>query len=94
MATRERPGIYVAKKSFFTQVDGKTCRIRKGITRVEAGHPLLKGREHLFAPDTTVIHFPVETTASEPGEPRGIAPAKRTAPKAPASKRTSRGGKK
>ncbi len=89
------PDVLVAKKSFVVTIDGKLHRFRKGVTHVAAGHPILKGREHLFEPAKIDVHYGVVTTAAEPGEERGIAPAKRTAPKKKAKpKKASRGSKK
>lgn len=65
--------IYVAKESFATELDGQPVIVQKGVTRVRAGHPLLKGRATLFEPLT--VHYDVEQATAKPGEARG-APAK------------------
>ena len=67
--------IYVATESFVTTIDGEEVVIRKGTTRVRAGHKLLKGRERLFEPLT--IQYDTESATSAPGEQRE---AKKPAP--------------
>jgi hypothetical protein len=54
-------GIYVAKESFSVLLDGEQVIVSKGITRVRAGHPILKGREQWFEPLT--VQFDVKTKA-------------------------------
>lgn len=61
-------GIFVAKESFTTEVDGVPTIIRAGLDRVRAGHPLLEGREHLFEPLT--VQYDVEQATAAPGERR------------------------
>jgi hypothetical protein len=51
--------IFVAKSTFTCTVDGKRCTVRKGSTMVRQGHPVLKGREHLFEPVTPSPGFDV-----------------------------------
>ena len=60
--------VYVATASFQAHVDGKRIIVQRGKTRVRDGHPLLKGREHLFAPQT--VRFDVEQATQAPGEKR------------------------
>ena len=53
--------IYVAKESFATDVDGVSVSVVGDVTLVREGHPLLKGREHLFK--AVVPHYEVEQPA-------------------------------
>lgn len=72
MAARNSAGsgeIFVAKQSFSTDVDGVPISVNAGITRVRAGHPLLKGREDLFEPIT--VHYDVDQASPVRGETRG-----------------------
>lgn len=61
--------IYVAKESFATELDGQSVIVQKDVTRVRAGHPLLKGRENLF--ELLSVQYDVEQATSKPGEQRG-----------------------
>lgn len=61
--------IFVAKQSFTTELDGAPISVFGGVTRVRAGHPLLKGREELFEP--LKVHYDVEAATAAPGETRG-----------------------
>lgn len=65
--------IFVAKESFTTTLDGQSIVVNKGVTRVRAGHPLLKGRMAFFEPLT--VHYEIERATAGPGERRGEAPA-------------------
>ena len=62
--------IYVATRTFVTTLDGKRVMVNRGKTRVRHGHPLLKGREHLFSP--IGVHYDVEQATKAPGEKRPI----------------------
>lgn len=44
--------IFVARESFFCNIDGVDYHVQGGSTRVRAGHKLLEGREQLFMPLT------------------------------------------
>lgn len=65
--------ILVAKSTFVARVEGRTVQVRKGVTRVRAGHPVTHGREHLFE---TIQPHPafelpqVEQATKAPGESR------------------------
>lgn len=61
--------IFIATDSFVTSLDGVDVTVSKGFTRVREGHPLLRGREHLFEPLT--VHYEVEQATAAPGEKRG-----------------------
>jgi len=60
--------IYVATSSFTANVDGEIVFVREGIDRVREGHPLLKGREELFAP--LDVQYDVEEATAKPGTKR------------------------
>lgn len=69
--------IFVANRTALIRHDGREIMLRRGITRVRAGHPLLKGREALF--DAVSVDFewpdkPVESATAAPGEKRSVAP--------------------
>jgi len=62
--------IFVARESFATELDGVPISVFGGVTRVRAGHPLLKGREQMFEPIT--VHYDVDDQPSPArGETRG-----------------------
>jgi hypothetical protein len=42
--------VLVAAETFSVDLDGEQVLVWKGETKVPAGHPLAKGREHLFEP--------------------------------------------
>ena len=62
--------ILVARKTAVMQVGDQRVTIRKGITRVREGHPLLEGREDMFEPIS--VHYDVEQATAEPGEKREL----------------------
>lgn len=70
-AKANKSDVYVAKESGSAEVNGETLTFTRGITRVRAGHPLLKGRESLFAPVDDTVHYDVEQATAAPGEKRG-----------------------
>lgn len=69
--TADNGQIFVAKQSFSAEVDGVPVIVSAGVTRVRAGHALLKGRELLFEPIT--VHYDVADDQPPPsrGETRG-----------------------
>lgn len=70
MAKQKAGGaIFQARESFSTILDGAPIAVVGGHTRVREGHPLLKGREHLFEPLT--VDYDVEQATAAPGEKRG-----------------------
>lgn len=74
MAARARTGggrVFVARESGSAEVDGEQYSFVKGVTRVREGHPLLKGREHVFSPVDEVVHYEWESATAAPGEKRG-----------------------
>lgn len=70
--------IFVANETFTTRFEGSDVVIRKGKTRIREGHPLLRGREHLFT--ALSVDYDIEQATKAPGEKRS-APAK--TPRAP-----------
>ncbi len=62
--------VYIAKESFAAEIDGVPVVVRKGVTRVRAGHPLLAGREQMFEPADAHADFDVEAATAAPGERR------------------------
>lgn len=53
--------ILVANESFSSRYEGADHAFVKGTTRVRAGHPILKGIEHLFVPITPHYEAPAYT---------------------------------
>lgn len=58
----------VAKESFVVRYEGSDHPIVGGVTHVRAGHPILRGVEHLFEP--VKAHYEVEQATAAPGEAR------------------------
>ena len=71
MAKTPEPTIYVAKESFHCQIDGVDYAVRGGITRVRAGHALLKANPDYFEPVSSAVDYDVEQATAAPGEKRG-----------------------
>ena len=70
--------LLVAKESFTHMWEGVPRDFKAGETRVRAGHPMLKGVEHLFEP--IKAHYEYESATQAPGEKRGApAPAPKDA---------------
>jgi hypothetical protein len=65
--------IYVATESGSCEVAGENHVFVKGITRVRAGHPLLKAVPDYFKPIELEVHYDVEQATAAPGERRGQA---------------------
>lgn len=63
------PEIYVADESAVLYAAGQQYVVHKGVTRVRAGHPLLKRNAHLFR--ALDVHYDVEQATARPGEKRG-----------------------
>jgi len=79
-APRSKGDVFVANTSGSAEVNGQVLTFTKGITRVRAGHPLLKGRESLFDPIDDHVHYDVEQATAAPGEKRGAPEEKRDTP--------------
>jgi hypothetical protein len=84
--------IYRATKAFMAEHKGRRTTVRAGQT-IREGHPLLKGREHLF--EALTVDF--EHTTKKPPKPKKepkpkkdkAAPAKPAAKTEPADKNTT-----
>lgn len=75
-------GILTSNVTSFIQHDGRRVLLKRGVTMVRDGHPITKGREHLFSPVT--VHFdddssgkqapaaPIEQATAAPGEKRSL----------------------
>lgn len=63
--------IYVAIESGSVEIKGETCVFVKNVTRVRAGHPLLKAVPDYFAEVEDAVHYDVEQATAVPGEKRG-----------------------
>lgn len=65
----EEAQILIATESFSVRFEGADHSFVQGLSRVRAGHPILKGIEHLFAPIRA--HYEWEAATAAPGEVRG-----------------------
>lgn len=74
--------IFVANQAAAVNLDGVEIILKKDVTRVRAGHPLLRKYPTLFEP--ILVQYDVEQATSRPGEQRG-APTPPPAPAAPAA---------
>lgn len=63
--------IYVAQETGAVELDGSPVMIYKGVTRVRAGHSLLRDHPTMFAPIDLGVHYDVEQASAAPGEKRG-----------------------
>ncbi len=70
MATAKNE-VYIAKDSGSAEIKGEVYVFHKDVTRVRAGHPLLKAVPDAFHPVTDRIHYDVEQATKAPGEKRG-----------------------
>jgi hypothetical protein len=61
--------ILVAKDSGVLNLDGEEILIRRGVTRVRAGHKLAETYPDLFEP--LKLHYDIEQATAAPGERRG-----------------------
>lgn len=61
--------LYTALETFTARDNGQIYNVQRG-DLVRAGHPLLKGREHLFALAEDRVRFDIETATAAPGELR------------------------
>lgn len=64
------PDVYVAIESGAASVDGQEMIFVKGVTRVRAGHPLLRACPSLFKPADAHPSYDVEQATAAPGERR------------------------
>lgn len=61
--------LYTALESFTAREDGQTFSVERG-DLVRAGHPVLRGRGHLFGLAKDHVRFDVETATARPGDLR------------------------
>ncbi|WGL50645.1 hypothetical protein P5P86_11785 [Nocardioides sp. BP30] len=59
--------VFVANKTAIVDYEGAPTRIRKGVTRVEESHALLKDHPDLFSPAEASSQFRVRDARDEPG---------------------------
>lgn len=70
MPRPKQPDLYVARKSFWCELDGVPTCINEG-ERVRAGHVLLRTQGEHFEPADTHVTYDVEQATAAPGERRG-----------------------
>lgn len=70
MPRTKQPDLYVARQSFWCELDGVMTFIAQG-ERVRAGHELLRIQGEHFEPADTHIRYDVEQATAAPGEKRG-----------------------
>jgi hypothetical protein len=63
--------VYIAITSGSAEIKGETFTFQAGVTRVRAGHPLLKACPDYFQPDAGSVTYEVESASAAPGEKRG-----------------------
>lgn len=68
--------VYIATKTAIIYIDGRRTTVRKGLTRVRAGHPVLSDHPELFKPID--VHFDVEQATAAPGEKRSTRRRRKT----------------
>lgn len=61
--------LYTAIESFTARENGQIYNVERG-DLVRAGHPVLRGRENLFALAEDRVRFDIETATAAPGELR------------------------
>ncbi len=70
MAQKKTRQVLVCRRGFTAAVKGGRPRVVKGGQLVAADDPVVKGREHLFAPVEDVV----EQATAAPGELRAVKP--------------------
>lgn len=68
--TKDRDAILVATDSFVVERDGDSFPFYKGVTRIRAGHDLVKGNEDRFEAADENVHYDFESATSAPNEKR------------------------
>ena len=66
--------VYIATESGAAEVDGQPFTFVRGVTRVRAGHPVLRQLGAFFRPVEEAVHYDVEQATAAPGEKRGAKP--------------------
>lgn len=84
--------VYVATRTAVIIHDGRRETIRRGVTRVRAGHPLLDEHPDMF--EVLTVHFDVEDTRQREGEQRGAQDLKPTTADGTPEKATTPDAKK
>lgn len=73
VAPRQQPGaVFVATESGSCDIGGQIHVFVRNVTRVRAGHPLLRAVPDYFRPLDELIHYDVEQATAAPGEKRGL----------------------
>lgn len=67
---RSKAEVFVATMSGTCEIHGEPHVFIKGVTRVRAGHGLLKAVPDYFEPVDEAVHYDVEKATAEPGEQR------------------------
>ena len=65
--------VLVASTSATFLHGGVRVQLKKGHTTIRQGHPLLRGREHMFEPITVTYDVPIEAASSGPRTARSKA---------------------
>lgn len=63
--------VFVATETGVTELKGVPFSFERGVTRVRAGHPLLKACPNCFALEEDTVTYEVEQATAAPGELRG-----------------------
>jgi hypothetical protein len=70
MPRPKQSDLYVARESFWCDLDGVPTLIQKG-ERIRSGHELLRRQSRYFEPADTHVTYDVEQATAAPGERRG-----------------------
>ena len=65
MPKKDKAEVFVATESGACEIDGEPLIFTKGITRVRAGHPLLKAVPDYFAPVEDRVHYDLEQATAQ-----------------------------
>lgn len=71
MPAAKKGDIYVAVESGTVRIGDQDYPFTKGVTRVRAGHVLLKDHGVFFEPASEHVHYEVEQATKAPAEKRG-----------------------
>ena len=66
------PQVFIARESGVARVEGQDMVFVKNVTRVAAGHPVLKVCPDLFVPAEPHRVFRIEQATAAPGEKRNL----------------------
>jgi hypothetical protein len=70
-AAKKATEVYVATDSGSVEIKGESYVFIRGVTRIRAGHPILKAVPDSFAPAEDQLHYDTEQATAAPGEKRG-----------------------